>query len=337
MPGLDTDENTSMTLQLNERALRLVDTLVTNSAVRRVSVHTLATGARVVDCGIKVEGGLGAGIALARVCLADLADVSLVPGTIGDVACPHIQVATDHPVAACMASQYAGWQISVDLPAGADGKAKKYFAMGSGPIRAAAGREEIFDKIGYRESTPVAVGVLETRKIPTDEVAHWICERTKVPPSGLSLLVAPTASQAGTVQVVARSVETALHKLYELGFDLGRVVSAHGAAPLPPVARDDLAAIGRTNDAVLYGGRVTLWVRGDDASIEAIGSRVPSAASSDYGVPFAEIFDRAGGDFYKIDPHLFSPAELTFCNLDSGSSRRFGSVNSEILRKSFGL
>src|SRR5262245_33478364 len=180
-----------------------------------------------------------------------------------------------------MASQYAGWQISVDLPPGPDGKSKKYFAMGSGPMRAAAGREALFDKIGCRESSPVAIGVLETRKLPTDDVVHWICERARVPASGLSLLVAPTASQAGGVQIVARSVETAMHKLHELGFDIGRVVSAHGVAPLPPVAKDDLTAVGRTNDAVLYGGRVTLHVRADDASIEAIGPKVPSAASED--------------------------------------------------------
>jgi methenyltetrahydromethanopterin cyclohydrolase len=274
---------------------------------------------------------------VARVCLADLAEVSLVPGTIGDTACPHVQVVTDHPVAACMASQYAGWQISVDLPPGPDGKAKKYFAMGSGPMRAAAAREPLFDKIGYRESSPFAVGVLETRKLPTDEVVSWICERAKVPPNGLSLLVAPTASQAGGVQIVARSIETGLHKLHELGFDIGRVVSAFGTAPLPPVAHDDMSAIGRTNDSVLYGGHVTLWVRGDDSSIDAIGSRVPSSASADYGQPFVEIFERAGRDFYKIDPHLFSPAELTFCNLDSGNTRRFGRIDSDVLRKSFGL
>ena len=269
---------------------------------------------------------------LARICLADLADVSIVPGAVEGLSCPLVQVVTDHPVAACMASQYAGWQISVDLANG-----KKYFAMGSGPMRAAAGREELFDKIGYREASPVAVGVLETRKLPNEEVVNWICERAKVPPSGLSLLVAPTASQAGGVQIVARSVETALHKLHELGFDLSRVMSGYGTAPLPPVAADDLAAIGRTNDAVLYGGRVTLWVRGDDASIESIGPKVPSAASPDHGVPFAEIFERAGCDFYKIDPHLFSPAEVTICNLDTGKTARFGQTAPSVLAKSFGF
>jgi methenyltetrahydromethanopterin cyclohydrolase len=324
-----------MTLQLNERALRLVESIVARATELHIAVHELPSGARIVDCGVSAPGGLRAGLLLARVCLADLADVSLVPGAIGDLPCPLVQIVTDHPVAACMASQYAGWQISVDLAPGPDGKSKKYFAMGSGPIRAASGREALFDKIGFRETSPVAVGVLETRKLPTEDVARYICDRAKVPASGLWLLVAPTASQAGGVQIVARSVETALHKLHELGFDIGRVVSAHGTAPLPPVAKDDLAAIGRTNDTVLYGGRVTLWVRGDDASIEAIGPRVPSSASPDHGVPFAEIFAQAGGDFYKIDPHLFSPAEVTFSNLETGHVQRFGRIEPAVLSRSF--
>jgi methenyltetrahydromethanopterin cyclohydrolase len=326
-----------MTLKLNERVLRLVDALTARATEYRVSVHTLASGARVVDCGVKVDGGLRVGLVLAQVCLADLAEVSLVPAVTAGIACPHVSVVTDHPVAACMASQYAGWQIQVDLPVVAGGTPKKYFAMGSGPMRAAAGREPLFDRIGYRESSPVAIGVLESRKLPTDEVVSWIGERAKVPPSGLSLLVAPTASPAGGVQIVARSVETALHKLHELGFDISRVATAYGVAPLPPVAKDDLAAIGRTNDAILYGAQVTLWVRGDNPSIEAIGPKVPSSASKDHGVPFAEILQRAGGDFYQVDPNLFSPAEITFCSLESGSVHRFGSVAGSVLRRSFGI
>ncbi len=313
-----------MSLQLNERARRLVDRAAAVALELRIEAQSVG-GARVLDFGVRTVGGLQAGLVLARACLADLAEVSIVPAQVGDAAWPHVQVVTDHPVAACMASQYAGWQIS----------AGKYFAMGSGPMRAAAGREELFDKIGHRESPVVAVGVLETRKLPTEEVVSLICEKTRVSPAGLSLLVAPTASLAGGVQIVARSVETALHKLHELGFDISRVVSACGTAPLPPVAKDDLAAIGRTNDAVLYGGRVTLYLRGDDGAIETVGPRAPSCASPAHGLPFADIFERAGRDFYKIDPHLFSPAEVTFSNLDSGRTFRFGRVEPDVLHKSF--
>ena len=151
----------------------------------------------------------------------------------------------------------------------------------------------------------------------------------------MTLLVAPTASLAGGVQVVARSVETALHKLSELGFDLARIVSAHGTAPLPPVATDDLAAIGRTNDAILYGARVVLFVTGDDDSLEEVGPKVPSTASHDHGEPFAAIFARYNHDFYAVDPHLFSPAEVVFQNLETGRVHAFGRMAPEVLVRSF--
>ena len=177
--------------------------------------------------------------------------------------------------------------------------------------------------------------MLETRKPPPPSVVAAIASACKVAPSGVTLLAAPTASLAGCVQIVARSVETALHKLAELKFDLGRVLSAHGTAPLPPVAHDDMAAIGCTNDAILYGARVVLYVTGDDASLAEVGPKVPSSASSDYGEPFASIFARYNHDFYAVDPFLFSPAEVVFQNLDTGRTHAFGAVNSEVLAQSF--
>ena len=152
----------------------------------------------------------------------------------------------------------------------------------------------------------------------------------------LTLLFAPTASLAGTIQIVARSVETALHKMHEIGCDLKQVVSGFGAAPLSPIAADDLIGIGRTNDAILYGAEVTLWLAGDDAQIAELGPRIPSSSSADYGEPFAAIFERYNRDFYKIDPLLFSPVAVTLVNLTSGRSQRFGSINAAVIERSFG-
>ena len=312
-------------MNLNDRARRLADRLAADAFDLRIDVQTATDGTRVLDCGIQAEGGLSAGLAMVRVCLADLADVRLLPPASADMPCPTVQVATDWPVLACMASQYAGWQVAVG----------KFFAMGSGPMRAAYGKEELFDHIPGRESATSAVGVLETRKPPTPEAIAFLAEKLQLPPDRLTLLAAPTASIAGTVQVVARALETALHKLYELKFDLSQVASGVGAAPLPPPAADDVAAIGRTNDAILYGGRVVLWVRADDDRLAEVGPRVPSSASRDHGAPFAEIFERYNRDFYKIDPMLFSPAEIVFHNLRTGRSHAFGRTEPNVLRKSF--
>ncbi|QEG34943.1 Methenyltetrahydromethanopterin cyclohydrolase [Bythopirellula goksoeyrii] len=310
-------------IQLNDRAGVLCQEIPPRAETLQIAVKTLDSGTTLIDMGIEVPGSKEAAIYLARVCLADLGEVTLdMPK---DKAWPTVGVSTQKPVAACLASQYAGWEIKGD----------KFFAMGSGPMRAAAGREALFDEIGYREDASEAVGVLETAKFPPERVCLEIAEKCDVVPEQLTLLVAPTSSICGTLQIVARSVETALHKLHELKFDLSRIETGSGTAPLPPLVKDDFAAIGRTNDAILYGGQVTLEVHGDDESLAEIGPRAPSSASPDYGRPFAEVLAEYGNDFYKVDPLLFSPAVIEFVNLDTGSCFRFGEVNEEVLERSF--
>src|SRR6185369_13002512 len=229
-------------LGMNERAWALADSCLARADELRVAARLLPGGARVVDAGVEEPGGLGAGLELARLCMGGLGRVEYVPLTIAGETWPGVQVWTDHPAASCMASQYAGWAINPD----------GYLAMGSGPLRAKARVEkELFAKLEYAEEALRGVLVLETRTLPTEAAAAWVARKAGVAPAGLTFVVAPTASLAGGVQIVARSIETGLHKMDTLGFDVKRVVSAMGAAPIPPVARNDLRAIGRTNDCIL--------------------------------------------------------------------------------------
>ena len=199
--------------------------------------------------------------------------------------------------------------------------------MGSGPLRARARVErELFEKLGYAEDAARGVLVLETRTLPTDDVAAWVAAKAGLQPDGLTFAVAPTASLAGGVQIVARVVETGLHKMDTLGFDVRRVVSAIGTAPLPPTAKNDLRAIGRTNDCVLYGGQARYVVRADDDELAELAERLPASASRDYGTPFYEIFKRYDNDFYKIDPLLFSPAEVWLTSATSGRTSTPGTL-----------
>ena len=312
---------------LNDSAFDLFNQILNSLDELRVEAAEYDGPGIVLDFGVNAPGSLAAGLALAEICTAGLADFSIVPGSVGGIGWPQLTVQTDDPVEACLLSQYAGWQISVG----------DYFGMGSGPMRAAANKEELFEKLGYSEDAYGVIGVLESGQIPTAEVVEKIAETCEVEADQVALIVAPTASIAGNMQVVARSVETSLHKLYELGFDVGRIESACGSAPISPVAKDDLTGIGRTNDAILYGGQVTLWVNGDDDAIRELGPQVPASASPAYGKPFLEIFEEAGRDFYKIDPHLFSPAEILFHNVSTGSAFHFGGTDHDVLKKSFGL
>ena len=316
-----------MNLELNAIASELVEDVVGDAEGLRIIEHDQPGDGTLIDFGVDAEGGLEAGCALASICMSGLADITVEPGLLDNIGWNYVQVVTDSPVAACLFSQYAGWQISVG----------KFFAMGSGPMRAVYAKEQLFDKLWYREEAEQVVGVLETPKLPGEEVFEYIAKHTNVEASDVVLCVAPTSSMAGNLQVVARSIETALHKLHEVGFDVNRIRSATGSAPLPPVAKNDLEGIGRTNDAILYGGRVTLWVNGDDESIAAIAQKVPSSSSAMYGQPFLSVFEAAGRDFYKIDPLLFSPAEIVFQNVDTGRVHIAGRVNNEVLKRSFGI
>lgn len=287
-------------------------------------------GALLIDAGVEVTGSLQAGLLMASVCLGGAAEVSLTTEDADRLASDiGVLVRTDDPLRACLGSQYAGWPVSVD----------KYFAMASGAMRMARGREEMLERLGLKETPQWAAGVLESDRLPEPAVIEAMAQQCGLPADRLALIIAPSGSVAGSIQVIARSIETAMHKLHALGFDVGTIFSAAGVAPLAPPARPDdtVGGIGRTNDAILYGGRVTLWVDCDQAAIDAVADAVPSSASKDHGRPFAEIFKDYDYDFYKVDPHLFSPAVVTLINRRSGKTRRFGTIQSDVLRTSFGV
>ncbi len=311
-----------MLISVNRGAVEIVERMIRDKEKLGVEVLNLNNGATVVDAGIKAQGGMTAGRLFSEACLGGLGEVSLAMERRLKV-----NVSVDHPAIACMGSQFAGWAVKVG----------DYFAMGSGPARAKAGLEKIFGEIDYHDDFEKAVIALETRRIPDERVADFIAEKCNMKSGDLFILVAPTASIIGSVQISARIVETGIHKMHELGFDINKILSGSGSAPVAPVAKNDLEAMGKTNDCVLYGGKTQYTVSAEDSEIEKIIEEIPSCSSRDYGLPFLEIFERCNRDFYKMDPKLFSPAEVTINNLKTGSIFHAGSLNEEVLKKSLGV
>lgn len=291
------------------------------------------SGTRILDCGVKAQGTAELGVIMADVAMGGRGKTDLISDEklifLSDIwpQCPWplVQVHSNDPVSACLASQYAGWQIDH----------KNFKAMASGPIRAAIGKENIFETIGRREQPQETVGLLETSRLPPEAVCHELATLAGLSTSDITLLVAATKSPAGMVQVIARSLETALHQLHERDFDLERIVRGTGVAPLPSAIQGSLAAIGCANDAILYGGVVRLDVIGDDDSLEAIGPRAVSSHSNLHGELFSDLFRQANHDFYGLDPALFAPAVLEFRNIESGRHHRFGVISPDIVGKSF--
>ena len=310
---------------MNERAAALVDDMVADAEALGIEVRTLDSGAQVLDCGVETRGGLQAGLGFAASCMGGLGRLDPVPVTVGERTWPGVGVGVDQPAAACLAAQYAGWKLEHE----------DFFAMASGPGRALARAEDLFEDLAWREHADRAVLCLETRQDPPAEIVEKVAQRCGVDASAVTFLVAPTASICGSVQIGARVVETALHKLHELGVDPARVRHGWGCCPIAPVAKNDPAAIGRTNDAVLYGGTVHLWIEGEDEEISDLARRLPSSASEAFGTPFGDLLEAADWDFYDIDPMLFSPAAATLTSTESGRAHHGGAIAPDVLERSF--
>lgn len=316
-------------ISLSRLTAPLLERLVARARELRLAVARLENGTRIVDAGIQVPGGLEAGRLIAEICLGGLGRVTITPAGAHTDWPWELAVAAAQPVLACLGSQYAGWSLSEGEGKGA------FFALGSGPGRALAVKEDLFSELGYRDAGEQACLVLETGKVPPLTLLDKIAGQCGVAPDRLSLILTPTSSLAGSVQVVARVLEVALHKAHYLGFPLDRIVDGMGTAPICPPSPDFLTAMGRANDAILFGGRVQLFVSGDEAAAADLARHLPSSASGDYGRPFAQVFKAAGYDFYKIDPLLFAPARVTVTCLDSGRSFHAGGLDPELLERSF--
>jgi len=308
----------ALTLPILERMIAQADAL-------QVIVSKHETGATLIDAGIQAKGGLEAGRLVAEICMGGLGQVTLQNNTTFANWPLSVKVHAMSPVVACLGSQYAGWALSHE----------KFFSLGSGPARALAQREEIFTEIQYQDAAKQTVLVLETDKIPPKEVIEKVARDTQIPANELTFILTPTRSLAGTVQITARVLEVALHKLHTVHFPLHQLVDGYGVAPIPAPSPDFLTGMGRTNDAILFGGFVHLYVKCTDAAAEALAKSLPSSSSKDYGRPFAEVFKAVNMDFYKIDPLLFSPAKVAVTNLDTGHSYFAGQFNEALLEQSF--
>lgn len=314
----------------------LVDYLLTNSDKLRLGIQTLDNGCTIIDAGIKAIGGLEAGRIITEICMGGLGTVSLTQSPYTNHWPLTVNVHASNPVLACLGSQYAGWSLSHG----------KYYALGSGPARAMATKikedtvipvEELYQELAYRDSHDKAVLVIENDAVPPVEIVEKIANACGISPKQLTIIVTPTSSLAGGVQVVGRVLEVAMHKAHALHFPLENIIDGSGSAPVCPPHPNFVKAMGRTNDAILFAGQVHLFVKGSDADAEQLANQLPSSTSKDYGKPFAEIFKAYEYDFFKIDAMLFSPASVIVTAVESGKSFRAGKLDNSLLDLSFGL
>lgn len=307
---------------LNRMAIELADEALEFAAELDIRAYELENGATAIDFGIEADGGIEAGLLLVELQTAGLATVQTRMDDVAGAPFPHVELATDSPGHALLGSQKAGWEVSVD---GFEG-------LGSGPARALVAEEEAFRAIGYTDAFDLTVLAIEADTLPTDAVAEHVAERTDLSPEAVYLPAYRTASLAGSVSGAARAAELAVFRLFELGYDPTDVVAVSSAAPIPPVAESEEQAMGRTNDAVVYGGQVHLTVREDADVLEDI----PSTAAVTYGDPFIDIFERVDWEVGQIDQSVFGPAQVTVDVL-GGPTYTAGDVHEDVLARSFDI
>ena len=317
---MNTSTNTPQEISLisvNTLTNPLVQSLIKHAPQLRLGVEKLSNGCTIIDAGINSPGGLEAGRLIGEICMGGLGEVEINNN--------QVQVTSQNPVFACLGSQYAGWSLQHE----------KFFSLGSGPARSLAQREDLFKELNYQDQADFSVLVLETDKTPPAEVIEKVARDTQIKPENLTFILTPTTSIAGATQIAARVLEVALHKAHTLHFALDNIIAGTGTAPVPPVCSDFLTMMGRTNDAILFGGFVQLQVHCSDTEAEKLANDLPSTASKDYGRTFAEVFKSYNMDFYQIDPLLFSPAKVTVLNLATGNSFTAGALNETLLNQSF--
>ncbi|MEE9355892.1 MAG: methenyltetrahydromethanopterin cyclohydrolase [Methylococcaceae bacterium] len=311
---------------VNKLSKPLVTQLIDQANKLRVAIQLLDNGCTIIDAGIKVPGGIEAGRIIAEICLGGMGTVSIAHSPYTKNWPLSVNVHTSNPVLACLGSQYAGWSLSHE----------KFYALGSGPARALCVKEELFKELDYKDQSDETVIVIEGDKVPPLPLIEKIAAACHVELKNLTVILTPTSSLAGCVQVVARVLEVAMHKAHELQFPLENIVDGSGSAPICPPHPDFIKAMGRTNDAILFAGQVHLFVKGSDDEAEKLANELPSSTSKDYGKPFAEVFKAYEYDFFKIDGMLFSPASVIVTTVDTGKSFHAGKLDEALLAKSFG-
>ena len=318
-------------ISVNKKSQELVNDLIDNSAYYRVSVSKGHNGSVIIDAGIKELGNMEAGRVISEICLGGIGRVHIL-NTFQNNEWPlTVNVNTNDPVIACLGSQYAGWSLS------SKEEGSKFNALGSGPARALALKEPLFSDINYSDKSDKTCIVMEVDSFPPNDVIDKISNDTGVDPKNLTIIITPTSSIAGNIQVVSRVLEVALHKAHELQFPMSDVIEGFGSAPIPPISPDFLTAMGRTNDAIIFAGITQLLVSTTDEMAEELCNKMPSSTSNDYGKPFADIFKEYEYDFFKIDANLFSPSKVIISNTKTGNTFISGKIDDELMKKSFGI
>lgn len=315
-------------ISVNERTVKLVEKMILDPEGYKVEVHNIC-GAHVIDCGVNADGSWEAAKLMTEILFGGLNEVTYetFPEMIDGVYYNAVHVYSDHTVLQQAACNISGWEL----------RPGKYAPVLAGPGRTLARKEgDWLSKYSdYSDKYTKAVLTVEQGTMLTEDAVKDLVDAVGIEAKNIYILVAASGSIACSVQVSARILEQTLHRLLEEGFNLDNIVEAHGICVIPPVVKDDMIAMGRLNDVLIYGGQSTYTVDCEDSEVEAIIDKITSDKSSAYGRMFKEIYEENGCDFYKVPMEMYSPAKVVIINQRTGRVFKAGAFNLDILAQSF--
>ncbi len=315
-------------ISVNEKSVRIAEQIVADPEAYKAKVHRIR-GAYIIDCGVEADGGWESARMVTEILFGGLNQISygIFPERIGNVYYNCVNVFSDYTVLQQAACNISGWEL----------RPGKYAPVLAGPGRTLARKPgdwlEVYSD--YQDRYTKAVLTVEKGSIMSEDEVQDLIDAVGIDPQNLYIILAASGSTVCSVEVAARILEQTLHRLREEGFNLDSIVEAHGFCVIPPVAKDDLIAMGRVNDVLMYGGQSTYTVDCEDSEIEAVIDKITCDKSPVYGTMFKEIYQQYGCDFYQVPMQTYSPAKVVIINQRTGRVFTAGEFNLEVLAQSF--
>lgn len=326
-------------ISLNKSALPIVKHMIKEADEMGIFVHETKNGATIIDCGMDASGGFEAGKCVTEVTLGGIGQAEVTFMDFGEFTLPAMHVMTDYPALATMGSQMGGWRIPKEIAKDLLGSG---MAIGSGPARALVKTPaDVFDCLKHEEKANVAILVIQCdrlsmSKFPTENIVAHVSRETGIGIEGVYVLVVPTNCLSGNVQIAGRCVENGVYTLFYMGYDMTRLKSGTGIAPIAPVHPDSTVGMGIVNDLMMYGLRAfyTIETREKEDVCKLAKEMVIENRSPDYGKLYGELYQQAGKDFYKVDFRNYSPSEVALNDLRTGTLCKAGQLRADIIKKS---
>lgn len=315
-----------MMLSVNAESMKIVRKMLESPEALGIEVSRFANGSTLIDVGQRAPGSWQAGRYFTLITAGGLGEVSFESFMLGDVRLPAVRLMVDRPMEACMGCQVAGWRLAGEPDA----------PILAGPARTLNNPPDHHVVLsGYRDRYHEGVVTVQMSRPVTEEMAAIMAKACNLAPDNLYILASRHACLVSTIQVPARGIETAMHRLDLEGFDLHRIQHAYCSGPIPPLIDDEMTSMGRINDALYYGSEVTLYVDAPDEMLEPLVPKVVSEVSPLARRSFAELYRDANYDFHAIPMDAHTPAVLHMTNVKSGRTFSAGHFDDEVLQRSF--